>query len=159
MKQLISVIAIAALCCIQAVAQGGARGQSDLTLDGKKVSVEYGRPALKGRDVLSMIQPGQEWRTGLDAPTTLSTELNLKFGDTVVPQGSYILSTKLVEAGKWHLILRREDKSPVAEVPLVFQKTDRPAEQLTIELRKKADGGELFLHWGTSTLSTDFRKA
>ena len=38
------------------------RGQAELALDGGKVSVEYGRPTLRGRNIEALIQPGDEWR-------------------------------------------------------------------------------------------------
>jgi hypothetical protein len=59
------VIALAA----SALAQRNPRGTATLTLKGKAVSVEYGRPSLKGRTVdqmLSQLKAGDVWRLGAD---------------------------------------------------------------------------------------------
>ncbi len=135
------------------------RGTSVLQLDGGTVSVEYGRPALKGRDLEKLIEPGQEWRMGSNAATTLTTDLSLKFGDKVLPAGKYVLQAKPVDNQRWLLLVKKEDDSAVAEIPLTFEKVDRSAEALTIDLSKKRDGGQFLLHWGHLTLSTDFEKA
>ncbi|HKY05817.1 MAG TPA: DUF2911 domain-containing protein [Blastocatellia bacterium] len=135
------------------------RGTSVLQMAGGTVSVEYGRPALKGRDLEKMIEPGQEWRMGSNAATTLTTDLGLKFGDKVVPAGKYVLQAKPLEDQRWLLLIKREDNSTVAEAPLAFEKIDRAAEALTIDLSARKDGGKFMLHWGHLTLSTDFEKA
>jgi hypothetical protein len=159
MIRAVSAIAVLALCGTLALAQGGARGKSELALEGGKVSVDYGRPNLRGRNLETMLPVGQEWRTGSDSPTTLTTDVGLKFGDAAVPAGTYTVSTKLVEPGTWHLILRNAEKATVAEVPLTFGKSDTSIEQFTIELTKQGNGGRMALKWGTLALATDFQKA
>ena len=135
------------------------RGQAALQMGGGIVSVEYGRPPLKARELEKMIAPGQEWRMGSNAPTTLTTGVDLKFGDKVVPEGKYILKAKLNDQQEWHLLVQAEDQSPVAEIPLSFQKVDQSTENMTIELVEKGNGGRFILRWGNLTLSTDFQKA
>ena len=135
------------------------RGQAELTLDGGKVSVEYGRPTLRGRNIEALIQPGDEWRMGSNAATTLTTDTPLKFGDKVIDAGKYVLKAKLVEAKKWHLLIGTQDQTPVAEVPLDLQKLDNSIEALTINLEKKDKGGRLVVSWGNLSLYTDFQKS
>jgi hypothetical protein len=135
------------------------RGTASLQLEGGTVSVEYGRPALKGRDLEKLIEPGQEWRMGSNAATTLTADLNLKFGDRAVAAGKYVLTAKPVDSERWLLLIKKEDGSAVAEIPLVLEKIDRSAEALTIDLLKKGGGGKFLLHWGHLTLATDFEKA
>ena len=45
-----------------------------VTLAGKSVSIDYGRPSLAGRDMIAQLQPGQSWRMGADSPTSLKSE-------------------------------------------------------------------------------------
>jgi hypothetical protein len=106
-----------------------------------------------------MMKPGQEWRMGSNAATKLMTDVDLKFGDKLVPKGKYVLKAKLDDQQKWLLLIQTEDEKPFAEVPLTFQKIDRTAENMTIELAGKGNGGTFVLHWGNLTLSTDFQKA
>lgn len=176
MKTVSSFLALAVLLLTIACAGGGAtgettgsaadpavsqdRGQAELALDGGgKVSVEYGRPTLRGRNIEALIQPGDEWRMGSNAATTLTTDTPLKFGDKVIPAGKHILKAKLIEAKKWHLLIETEDQTPEAEVPLELQKLDNAAEALTINLEKKDKGGRLIVNWGNLSLSSVFQKS
>ena len=175
MKSVTSFITLAVLLLTIACARGGAtgetatgtaepaagqdRGQSELALDGGKVSVEYGRPTLRGRNIEALIQPGDEWRMGSNAATTLTTDTPLKFGDKVLAPGKYILKAKLVEPKKWHLLIETQDHTPAAEVPLELQKVDNAIDALTINLEKKDKGGRMVVSWGNLSLSTDFQKS
>jgi len=90
-----------------------------VTVAGKAVSIEYGRPSLKGRDMLGQAQVGQAWRMGADAATSLKTDADLTFGTVAVPKGEYILTATKVSAETWQLnVLSKADRSKVAEVPL-----------------------------------------
>ncbi len=135
------------------------RGNAVLQLDSNKIEVEYGRPTLRGRNPEELIKPGQVWRMGSDNATTLSTQTALRFGETVVPAGKYILKAKLVEPRKWHLLIESESKSPVAEVPFSLQTLDSAVERLTISLDKKETGGQFILRWGNLLLAADFLPA
>lgn len=137
----------------------GDRGHAVLQLDSNKIEVEYGRPTLRGRNPEELIKPGQVWRMGADNATTLSTQAALKFGETVVPAGKYILRAKLVEPRNWHLLIESESKSPVAEVPFNLQTLDSAIERLTISLDKKENGGRFILKWGNLLLAADFLPA
>jgi hypothetical protein len=142
-----------------APAHDGDRGQASLQLDSNKIEVEYGRPALKGRNPEELLKPGQVWRMGSDAATTLSTQASLKFGDKVIPAGKYVLKAKFVEPQKWLLLIETETKSQVAELPFVLEKLDSSVEHLTIALEKKDKGGRLVVKWGLLSLAADFQPA
>ena len=134
------------------------RGEATLAIGGDKVTVEYGRPALNGRDLDKMLAPGMEWRMGSNAPTTLSTDVDLKFGDKVVSKGKYVLKAKFLEAGKWNLMIYTE-KTAVAEVPLTTGKNASSVELVTVKLEKQGSGGKFTLEWGGMSISAVFQKA
>jgi len=76
-RLLIAVLAVGLLLIVagSAFAQGNPRGTSKISLGGKAVSVEYGRPSLKGRSVaelLDRLKPGDFWRLGADKSATFS---------------------------------------------------------------------------------------
>ena len=176
-----SIIAILMLLCVSACATNDARnsspsnsnasaqstseqsnsdrGNAVLQLEGGTVSVDYGRPALKGRDLEKLIEPGREWRMGSNAPTTLNTDIDLKFGNTTVPKGTYALKAKPTDPQNWLLLIQTPDNSTVAEIPLSFERVDNHSDLMTIELARKNNGGRFLLHWGNLTLSTEFQKA
>jgi hypothetical protein len=163
MKRFFSAITLTIVFCLAVFAQmSGDRGTTELTISGSKVSVDYGRPSLKGRDIEKMLNEqlpvGNAWRMGMNDATTLSTDADLKFGKTVIKKGKYTLQAKRAEEQKWVMVLTGEDESKT-EVPLTFKKSDKSAEQLTVELTGKGKNGNFLLHWGTFTLSTEFQKA
>jgi Protein of unknown function (DUF2911) len=176
MKKIYSAIILVILFCVAACTDSGSRnsaavnsnngaqnssdrGQAVLQMDGGAVSIEYGRPELKGRDLEKMISPGQEWRMGSNAATTLTTDVDLRFGDKVIPRGKYVLKAKADDQRNWYLLVDTEDQTRVAEIPLNLQKVDRPTELMTIDLVKRGNGGTFVLHWGNLSLSSDFEKA
>ena len=66
----------ASLCCL-AYAQAAQRGTAEGTIQGKRVTVDYGRAELKGRALESLIAQlpdDRVWRAGADEITTLTTE-------------------------------------------------------------------------------------
>ena len=157
-KILLGIIALGAFLLGVLAQSPNKRGEASLSIDGGKVSIDYGSPTLKGRDIESLIAPGEEWRMGADAATTLSTDVSLKFGNKVVSKGKYVLRAKLVAKEQWHLLIQKEDKSTVVEIPLTYQKSDNPVEELTIKLEKQGSGGKFILEWGKFSLSTEFQK-
>ena len=133
------------------------RGEAKATVAGKAVSIDYGRPRLKGRDMLGQAQVGQAWRMGADAATSLKTEADLSFGSVSVPKGEYILTATKVSTDQWHLnVLAKADRAKVADVPLTSAKAAAPVEQFTIDLTGAGDKGTLKMTWGTTALETGF---
>ncbi len=133
------------------------RGEAKATVAGKTVSVEYGRPSLRGRDMLGQAQVGQAWRMGAGGATTLKTDADLAFGGKTVPKGEYVLTATKVDAEGWMLnVLSKADRKTVADVPLTVEKLPQSVEQFTIDLTGKGDTGDLRLSWGTTALHTTF---
>ena len=67
-------------------------GTADCTINGKKVTIDYSRPFLKGRKLGTDLAPyGKVWRTGANEATTLTTAIALDIGGAKVPAGTYTL--------------------------------------------------------------------
>ena len=133
------------------------RGEAKATVAGKAVTIDYGRPSLKGRDMLAQAQVGQAWRMGANAPTALKTEADLSFGSATVPKGEYILTATKLAADKWQLnVLAKVDRAKVADAPLATETLRESVEQFTIDLSGQGNKGELRLRWGTTALKTAF---
>ncbi|MGB9120667.1 MAG: DUF2911 domain-containing protein, partial [Candidatus Angelobacter sp.] len=78
-------------------------GTADCTINGKKVTIDYSRPSLKGRKLGTDLAPyGKVWRTGANEATTLTTAIALDIGGAKVPAGTYTLYT-LPSEGTWKL--------------------------------------------------------
>src|SRR3954469_17481728 len=75
---------------------------------GKKVTVEYGRPALGGRnmtDLLKQLPADRIWRAGMDQATTLTTEGDITIGGKLVKAGKYTVYLHAPETGDYSLVL------------------------------------------------------
>ncbi len=140
------------------------RGAASVTINGKKISIDYGQPQLNGRDPLGMAPEGTVWRMGKDEATQLTTDATLKFKDLTVAPGKYTLWAKRVGAGSWNLILNKktgiwgtdyDSKSDLGSTPLTSTKLGSPVETFTISLSAGNDG-TLQMSWGTMKLSASF---
>jgi len=138
-----------------ATAHSAPRGEAKVTLAGKPIVVDYGRPSLQGRDMLGRAEVGQDWRMGADAPTTLDTPVSLSFGGATVPPGKYVLRAKKVSDKDWVLKLERDGKV-AAEVPLQTTPLDKSVEMFTIDLADEKGQGVFRMSWGNVALATRF---
>jgi hypothetical protein len=163
MKRPWVVIVSSVLAALPAIALAqNARGTAQATVGGKKVSIEYGRPSLKGRDVLSEAPVGTVWRTGADKSTTFTTEADLALGSSTLPKGSYSLFTKRTGDKTWELVFNKQTgqwgtdhdaSQDLVKTPLTWTQKDSGPEQFTIELSGSGASGELRMLWGKSVLS------
>ena len=155
MKSTVALLSVGLIVAAAEVRAQAPRGEAKLTLAGKKIAIDYGRPALKGRDMLGQLPAGQPWRMGADADTTLKTEADLMFGTVAVPKGDYVLQAKRSAEGKWTMLATSGDGKTI-EVPLAEQKLASSVELFTIELSGKGNGGQLVTKWQTLQLSAPF---
>lgn len=137
-------------------------------INGKKITITYGRPYLKGRKAVggSLVPYGQVWRTGADEATKLTTEADLMIGNLTVPKGSYSLFTLPTESG-WKLIVNKtadqwgafkyDEKQDLGRVDMKIGKTAAPVEQFTLTLAKSGSGGVLKLEWENTSASVDVK--
>lgn len=129
------------------------------TIAGKKITIEYGRPYVKGRNVWAepLAPFGKVWRTGADEATKLTTEADIMIGSLHVPKGTYSLFTIPGEK-EWTLILNKEadqwgaykyDQSKdLGRVKMTAKKLSTPVEQLTISVEPAgASRGVLKIAW------------
>jgi DUF2911 family protein len=140
---------------------------TELTLNGKKITVIYGRPSMKGRKIMGGLVPfGKVWRTGADEATVLKTEADLTIGGLAIPKGSYAIFTLPSESG-WKLIVNKvaeqmgafdyDEKQDLGRVDMKVGKTSAPVEQFTITLAKSGTGGALKMEWENTSASINFQ--
>jgi hypothetical protein len=143
---------------------GSPHVRTEWAIDGANISIEYGRPSVKGRPENQLMPPGKEWRTGADEPTTLKTDKPLKFGTLSVPAGSYMINT-VPGATEWQLIVSNSKQTwgipyqagqDLGRVPMKVTKTPAPVEMLTISIDDTAAGATLRIEWGSTRASVDF---
>jgi len=111
---LLSIAAAGVVAVGMLLAQGRNRisphEQTSATFDGKKVTIEYGRPYKKGREIFGGLVPWDKvWRTGADEATILTSDADLMIVSMHVPKGSYSLFT-IPEKQSWTLIVNKVAK-------------------------------------------------
>jgi hypothetical protein len=135
------------------------------TVGGASISIEYGRPYMRGRKIVGSLVPYDHvWRTGADAATTLSTSKDLVIGGAAVPTGKVTLYTLPAEAG-WKLIINKQtgqwgteydQAQDLARVDLTRKALSAPVDQLTIAIEPAGSGGVLKISWETTELTVPF---
>jgi hypothetical protein len=168
-SQFLRIVSIMALLLTAAAAQQDKSkrpsppGTAEVTLKGKKITIDYSRPSMRGRKIVGELVPyGQVWRTGANEATTLTTETDLNIGGTKVPAGKYTLYT-LPSEGTWKLIINKQtgqwgteyhEEQDLARVDMQKSQTQQPVEQFTISFDKKSDNSaNLILEWENTRLT------
>ena len=177
MKRTVLALAITALAFGAAVSAqkttpvhpgkaGSPHERTEWTIDGGNLSIEYGRPSLKGHTPGKDVDPydGREWRTGADEATTLKTDKMLMFGSVHVPAGTYTLYT-IPTGGTWQLVISKKTGQwgvpypkgeDLGRAPMTLGKAPAVAEQLTFSIQDTPAGATLHIDWGTTRASIPF---
>jgi hypothetical protein len=149
------------------MAQSAATGRADAEaiIKGKKISINYGRPSLKGRDVLAQAPVGTVWRVGMNAATEITTAADLMIGDKELKAGKYSLWVRRTGEDIWTLAFHPKTgvwgapalkEGFAAELPLKLEKAANSMEMLTINLADAKGKGVIKIHWGTALMSGKF---
>lgn len=146
-------------------AQRNPRGTTKFEKNGQYVMVEYGRPSLKGRDMLAQLQVGKAWRMGADKSTTFTCSTNVSFGKVSIPTGAYSLWLKKMDDKLFDLVFNKttgqwgtehDVTQDFALVPMSLSQSSEAVEQFTVDLKPAAKGGEIQILWGTNVLKAPF---
>ncbi|MEM7587047.1 MAG: DUF2911 domain-containing protein [Acidobacteriota bacterium] len=122
------------------------------TIDGVEVTVEYGRPNVKGRTIWGDLVPyGQVWRTGADEATTITFSKDVSIEGKALKAGTYALFT-VPGKKEWNFIFNKEAKQWGA------YKRDAKQDMLSVNVAPHSvdhvesmtfaiDGSKVMLHW------------
>ena len=137
--------------------------------DGKKITVDYGAPSVRGRKIMGELVPyGKVWRTGANEATGFVTDTDLMIGDTKVPAGKYSLYT-LPGESSWQLIVNKQtgqwgtvynQDQDLARIPMKVGKTSGPVEMMKISF--DGSGGTsttMNIEWENTKLSVPVKEA
>ena len=109
-----------------------------------KITVDYGRPGVKGRKIFGDLVPfGKVWRVGANSSTKITFEQSVNFGGKSVSAGTYGLFVIPTEK-EWKVILNKDsqqwgaytfdEKLNVVDVTVPIQKLAEKQEWFVIEL-------------------------
>ena len=123
-----------------------------------KITVDYGRPGVKGRKIFGDLVPfGKVWRVGANSSTKITFEQSVNFGGKSVSAGTYGLFVSPTEK-EWKVILNKDsqqwgaytfdEKLNVVDVTVPVQKLAEKQEWFEIELNPVDDNAvNLVMKW------------
>jgi hypothetical protein len=134
------------------VGQLSARDTVNATVGDAHITVDYGRPQRRGRNIFGNVVPwDQVWRTGANAATGFTTDADITINGTTIPKGSYTLFS-LPQQGGAKLIVNRQTgqwgtqydpAQDFARIDLKAEQLREPVEVFTIAV----ENGALSLAW------------
>lgn len=95
-------------------AQGSPPETASVTVGGKKITIDYSAPSVRGRKIfgpgglLSNDPTYPAWRAGANSATAFHTDANLDVGGLNVPKGNYTLYCWVKDPDNWQLIISKE---------------------------------------------------
>ncbi len=154
---------------------------------GQWVTVDYGRPILRGREDIfgagatygKTVNPDSEiWRAGANDTTRLTTQATLVIGGTTLPPGVYNVFVELGEK-TWTLVISNQPVQPkydptdkvllygsynydrkfdLLRAPMRVSTSPTSMEQFTIGfVDVKPDRGTLYMAWDRTVAMVDFQ--
>ena len=95
------------------------RGKATTSIGGKEVTIDYGRPVLKGRsfeELAKKLPADRMWRAGSGAVTTLNTAGSIVIGGKKIPAGKYSLYVTCPEQGDYSLVVNKDLGQPLVKI-------------------------------------------
>ena len=160
--------------------------EKDRYVNGQWITVDYGRPILRGRQNIfgsgagygKIANPDAPiWRAGANDSTQLTTQASLTIGGTTLQPGVYNVLVDLKESG-WTLVMSTQPRQPkynpnekvllygaynydpkydVLRAPMRVSTLPMSFEQLTIGFSDvRKDAGTFFIAWDKTMGSVDF---
>jgi hypothetical protein len=105
---------VALLMAGVAMGQSSPPAQTSVTIGGKRLSIRYSAPSVRGRQIfgpgglLSRDPTYPVWRAGANSATAFHTDADLDIGGLRVPKGDYTLYVLVGDPDNWQLIVNKE---------------------------------------------------
>lgn len=120
------------------------------TIDGARISIEYGRPSKRGRVIWgNLVKWSGWWMPGADESSTLTTNRALIIGSLAVPAGDYTIYTLPTDdvftliisrqTGQFHTVYNPDQD--LGRVVMSRETADPAAERLTFAIEQRTGGG------------------
>ena len=170
MKKLIYLLTLSFSTAVMAqvqTPQPSPAAKIEQTVGLTQVTVEYSRPAKRGREIMGVLVPyGEMWRTGANKNTVISFSDAVTFGDQTLAAGSYAIFTRPGEK-QWEVFFYTAtenwgtpadwDASKVAATLEVETKETGTIESFTIWISNlNNNGATLNIGWDTKRIAMPF---
>ena len=139
---------------------------ASVTIEGKKIVVDYYAPSLHGRKMLGNYVPyGRVWCPGANVATGLTTPVDLQLGTLKLPKGTWSLWA-IPNEKDWTLIVNKQSgqhhldydsAEDLGRMKMNVKTLASPVETLRFELTSNGGNkGTLTLIWETAEASVPF---
>ena len=142
------------------------RDTARATVGTATLSVDYGRPSKRGRQIWGGVVPwNRVWRTGANEATHFTTTRDLVIGGTTIPAGTYTLWTIPAQNGATLIVNRQtgewgtnyDQASDLARIPVSMESLAQPVEQFTIMIEPRGErAGVMRLMWDDRAVVVPF---
>lgn len=171
-KLLVSAFLVASLSAAAQYSLPAAspRAKVEQQFSTSKITVDYGRPGVKGRKVFGELVPyGKVWRAGANGATKVTFAQAVSFGGKTVPAGTYGLFINPTDK-EWKVILNKDaqqwgaytfdEKLNVTEITVPVQKITEKQEWFGIELNPVDDHAlDMVIKWDMSKVTVPVKAA
>ena len=141
---------------------GSPRKAAEATVGGRKITLDYGAPSVRGRKIFGGLVPfNKVWRLGANKATHLTTDGDISIGGLSVPKGTYTLfawptedgMTLIVnkQTGQWGTVY--DEKQDLGRVAMKVAKTSAPVETMNLGIT----GDALRFEWDTVSASISIK--
>ena len=143
-------------------------GSMSQVIDGTKITMQYSRPRVRGRDPLfgtKAVHWGEVWTPGANWATTLETDKAITLDGHAVPKGKYSVWFVVRQSGDWTMVLDPKWKlfhmappdSNATQVRVPVRAREAPfAEVLTWSMpARRVNGGTLAMNWDKTAVSVN----
>lgn len=130
------------------------RKAAEATIGGKKITLDYGAPSVRGRKIFGALVPfNKVWRLGANKATHLTTDGDITIGGLAVPKGTYTLFALPTEGGMTLIVNKQtgqwgtvyDEKQDLGRVEMKVVKLNTQAETMSLSL----NGDSLRFEWDT----------
>jgi len=150
----------------KAMGELSGRGESTTIVHGASISLDWGRPMKRGREIFGALVPWEKvWRTGANQATHITTSHDLLVGDAVIPAGTYTLFS-IPRPDRWTLIVNKrtqingqsyDPEHDLVHLDMQTRTLDDVVEAFTILVDETPEGGVLRLQWDRTEAYLPFR--
>ncbi|MGH1383960.1 DUF2911 domain-containing protein [Kordia sp.] len=171
MKKLLLACFLAAGISVQAqieTPQPSPSAKLTQTVGLTEVTIEYSRPAMKGRKIFGELVPNDKmWRTGANANTKITFSDDVTIGGSAVKAGTYAIFTKpsaktweviiYSDASNWGTPRNWDDSKVVAKAVAPVNKMPYKTESFTIDIANlSSTGADIEFKWDKTLVVVPF---
>jgi hypothetical protein len=139
--------------------------QASANIDNATVTIDYGAPSVKGRDIFGSLVPwGKIWRTGANEASTLEVSEAVSVEGQTLPAGKYGFFT-IPGEDKWTIIFNSvwdqwgayeyDEGKDVLRVEVSSEALEENVEQMEIAV----EDGKIVIRWATTAVPISVQPA